>query len=58
MSHAFYIYTSYGVTALITLAVIAWTLWDGGARRREMAELEAAGIRRRSSVSANEGKQA
>lgn len=58
MSHAFYIYTSYGVTALITLSVIAWTLWDGGARRREMAELEAAGIRRRSSASAGESPRA
>ncbi|WP_137134315.1 heme exporter protein CcmD [Rhizobium sp. FKY42] len=58
MSHAFYIYTSYGVTALITFSLIAWTVLDGRARRREMAELEAAGIRRRSSVSAHEGKQA
>lgn len=58
MSHAFYIYTSYGVTALITLCLIAWTILDGRARRREMAELEAAGIRRRSSNPTAESKQA
>lgn len=58
MSHAFYIFTSYGVTALITFVVIAWTLLDGRARRREMAELEAAGIRRRSSPPVTESKQA
>ena len=58
MSHAFYIYTSYGVTALITISLIAWTVFDGRARRKEMAELEAAGIRRRSSSAPSEGKQA
>lgn len=48
MSHAFYILTSYGVTALITLCLIGWTLADGRARRRELQELESSGIRRRS----------
>ncbi|MGZ2407392.1 heme exporter protein CcmD [Rhizobium ruizarguesonis] len=48
MTHDFYVYASYGFAALVTIAVTAWTLADGRARRRELAALEAAGIRRRS----------
>ncbi|UHS62577.1 heme exporter protein CcmD [Agrobacterium vaccinii] len=48
MSHAFYIGMSYGLTGLIVAALIAWVWLDGRARKREMAELEASGIRRRS----------
>ena len=48
MSHAFYIGMSYGLTGLIVVALIAWVWLDGRARKREMAELEASGIRRRS----------
>ena len=48
MSHAFYITLSYAVTALIVLCLIGWVLLDGRGRKRELAELEASGIRRRS----------
>jgi heme exporter protein D len=48
MTHAFYVYSSYGFAALVTVALILWTWADGRARRRELAALEAAGIRRRS----------
>ncbi|MBB4291771.1 heme exporter protein D [Rhizobium leguminosarum] len=48
MTHAFYVYASYGFAALVTVAVTLWTWADGRARRRELASLEAAGIRRRS----------
>ena len=48
MSHAFYIYTAYGVTGLIVLALICWVWLDGRACARELARLEASGIRRRS----------
>ena len=48
MDHAFYVYSSYGFAALVTTAVIAWTWLDGRLRRRELAALEASGIRRRS----------
>ena len=51
MSHAFYIYLSYGVSALIILALIAWVSLDGRARQAELKALEAAGIRRRSAAS-------
>jgi heme exporter protein D len=48
MSHTFYIYTSYGFAGGMVVAVIAWTWLDGRLRRRELASLEAIGIRRRS----------
>lgn len=48
MSHAFYIYVSYGLSALIIIALVAWTWLDGRARQAELKALEAAGIRRRS----------
>lgn len=48
MDHAFYVDLSYILTGLIVLVLIGWTVLDGRARQREMAELEAAGIRRRS----------
>ncbi|MCA1970302.1 MAG: heme exporter protein CcmD [Rhizobium sp.] len=52
MSHAFYIYLSYGVSALIILALIAWVWLDGRARKAELKALDAAGIRRRSAGAA------
>jgi heme exporter protein D len=58
MSHAFYILTSYGVTGLVCLALIAWVFLDGRSRRRELAELEASGIRRRSAGAAQEAHKA
>ncbi|MGE7369580.1 heme exporter protein CcmD [Neorhizobium sp. NPDC001467] len=49
MTHAFYIAMSYGIAALVSLCLIAWVWLDGRARARELAELEASGVRRRSS---------
>lgn len=48
MSHAFYVNLSYVFAFLISAFMIGWIWLDGRARRQEMAELEAAGIRRRS----------
>ena len=53
MTHAFYITMSYAVTATVCLCLIAWVWLDGRARRRELAELEASGIRRRSAQPGN-----
>lgn len=50
MSHTYYIAMSYGVTALISLSLIAWVFFDGRGLKREMSRLEEAGIRRRSST--------
>ncbi len=48
MTHTFYIAMSYGIAATISLCLIAWVWLDGRARRKELVELEASGIRRRS----------
>ncbi len=48
MTHTFYIAMSYAVAAVVILCLIAWTWLDGRARQKELSELEASGIRRRS----------
>ncbi len=47
-AHALYVSAAYGVSAIALAGLIAWVLLDQRARRREMAELEASGVRRRS----------
>ncbi|MBN9242646.1 MAG: heme exporter protein CcmD [Mesorhizobium sp.] len=47
-AHALYVTAAYAATAVILTGLIGWVLFDLRARRRELAELEAAGIRRRS----------
>jgi heme exporter protein D len=53
-AHALYVAAAYAVTALALAGLIGWILLDQRARRRELAELEAAGIRRRSDKSAGD----
>lgn len=50
MSHTFYILASYLVAGAISLGLCLWVWLDGRARQREIAELEAAGHRRRSAA--------
>lgn len=46
--HPLFVGISYGVSALALVALIAWVLLDQRARKRELSELDDAGIRRRS----------
>lgn len=48
MTHTFYVAMSYAFSVLIVIGMIGWIWFDGRARKRELADLEAAGIRRRS----------
>ncbi len=48
MTHTLYVAAAYGISALGILGLIAWSLIDQRARRTEIAELEASGVRRRS----------
>ena len=57
MTHAFYVSLAYGITAVIVAALIGWTWLDGRSRKKEMAMLEAAGIRRRSAMARPEARQ-
>jgi len=47
-TNALYVSAAYGVTALALAGLVAWLVIDHFARKRELAELEAAGVRRRS----------
>ncbi len=47
MTHAFYIGMSYALTGLVVLCLAAWVIVDGQARKKELKELEASGVRRR-----------
>lgn len=47
-AHALYVSAAYAASALVIAALIGWVVLDGRARRRELAELEASGTRRRS----------
>ena len=46
--HALYVTAAYAITAIVLAGLVGWVLLDQRARRRDLAELEAAGVRRRS----------
>ena len=45
--HVLFVAAAYGATAVVIGALIAWILIDQAGRRRELAELEAEGTKRR-----------
>ncbi len=47
-AHALYVTAAYTASVIGLAGLIGWILLDGRARRRELAELEASGVRRRS----------
>jgi heme exporter protein D len=51
MTHALYVAAAYGLSALGIAGVIVWILSDQAARKRELADLEKRGVRRRSAGS-------
>ena len=53
-SHAFYVYSAWGIGALTLVAVTAYTWLESLRLKRELARLEAQGIRRRSAVANGE----
>jgi heme exporter protein D len=50
MSHAFFVAAAYVISALVLVGLAAWILVDRNARKRELAVLEASGVRRRSDL--------
>lgn len=48
MTHAIFVSAAYGASALALACLLFWIVVDHRARKRELAELEKAGIRRRS----------
>lgn len=51
-NHAGFILAAYGVAVLVIAALFVWTVLDGRSQRRQLAELEARGVRRRSAADA------
>ncbi|KRA00398.1 transcriptional regulator [Mesorhizobium sp. Root157] len=47
-THDLYVAAAYAATVFVLAGLVGWILLDRRARRKELAELEAAGIRRRS----------
>jgi heme exporter protein D len=48
MTHEAYVFAAYGATVLVLAGIAGWLAFEHRARRRELADLEARGIRRRS----------
>lgn len=53
--HAVYILASYAVAAVVLAALVGWLMFDGRRQQRLIDELEARGVRRRSSRSGQAG---
>ncbi len=47
-NHAGFIVASYGLTVVVIAALFIWIVVDGRTQRRQLSELEARGVRRRS----------
>ncbi|MBS9722275.1 heme exporter protein CcmD [Tianweitania sp. BSSL-BM11] len=52
MTHAMYVAAAYGIAGVALAGLLLWILVDGRNRKRELARLEADGVRRRSSGAA------
>jgi heme exporter protein D len=48
MNHALFVAAAYAVSAMALAGLGLWILLDQRARQKEMADLEAAGVKRRS----------
>ena len=48
-AHTGFILAAYLLAAAVLIGVVVWTVVDGRAQRRRIADLEAQGVRRRSS---------
>ncbi|MFK0692157.1 heme exporter protein CcmD [Mesorhizobium sp. IMUNJ 23033] len=53
--HALYVTAAYAITAIVLAGLIGWILIDQRGRKRDLAELEAAGVRRRSKGAGDKG---
>lgn len=54
MSHAFYVYSAWGIGAITLVGLTAHICLESARLKRELARLDARGIRRRSAASEND----
>jgi heme exporter protein D len=50
MSHSLFVAAAYAISAIALAGLAGWILLDRNARKRELAQLEASGVRRRSDL--------
>jgi len=50
MSHGVFVAAAYAISALALIGLAVWVLLDRNQRKRELAALEASGVRRRSDL--------
>jgi heme exporter protein D len=53
VSHAFYVYSAWGLSVVVLTFMIGFIWFESGRLQRELKRLEAQGIRRRSAQSAS-----
>jgi len=56
-NHAGFIVAAYGIAIVVIAVLFVWIVVDGRQQRRQMADLEARGVRRRS-AGRNDGETA
>lgn len=54
INHAFYVYSAWGIGAVTLVAIAGYTWLESLRLKRELARLEAQGIRRRSAAASGE----
>jgi heme exporter protein D len=54
VDHAFYVYSAWGIGAVTLIAVTAYAWLESARLKRELARLEAQGIRRRSAAASGD----
>ena len=52
-THAGFILAAYGLAILVIAVLFVWIVVDGRSQRRQLADLEARGVRRRSAPSSD-----
>ena len=55
-NHAGFILAAYGIALMVILVLFVWIVVDGRSQRRQLADLEARGVRRRSARPAEGGR--
>ncbi len=54
-NHAGFIFAAYGIAILVIVVLFVWIVVDGRSQRRQLADLESRGVRRRSERSVDGG---
>ena len=54
-AHTGFIVAAYAMTAVVLVALVLWVVLDGRVQRRRLADLEARGVKRRSSQKVSAG---